>query len=39
LAVAEKASDGASPLEKNAFKVELLRRVVFRALKDLLERE
>ncbi len=39
LAAAEKASDGASPLEKNAFKVELLRRVVFRALKDLLERE
>jgi xanthine dehydrogenase YagS FAD-binding subunit len=39
LAAAEKASDGASALRKNAFKIELLRRVVFRALKDLLEKE
>ena len=34
-AAAERAADGAQPLSRNGFKIELLKRVVFRALKDL----
>ena len=37
LAAAKMASDGAQPLSRNAYKIELLPRAVFRALKDLLE--
>jgi xanthine dehydrogenase YagS FAD-binding subunit len=32
---AERAADGAQMLSRNGFKIELLKRVVFRALKDL----
>jgi xanthine dehydrogenase YagS FAD-binding subunit len=34
-AVAECAADGAAPLSRNGFKIELLKRLVFRALKNL----
>ena len=34
-AAADRAADGAEPLSRNGFKIELLKRVVFRALMDL----